>query len=404
MDGFFRKGGFCRHHFDGFGSSRFHPGPQPPERSHVKGTRPGQLRSGIREKCPRLPGVYVMVGGGGEVLYVGKAKCLRSRLASYFRPKSRVPKAGVIVHHARVILWEVAPNEFAALLRELELIQRWRPRYNVQGQPGRRRWTYLCLGRGPASCLFLTRHPPQDTLACYGPIRSGRRAQEAVRRCHDWFRLRDCPRTQKIFFSDQQELFPSPRTPGCLRFEIGTCLGPCAAGCSRAAYALQVKRTRAFLEGTHLTPLKILERDMAAASTALEFERAADLRNRLESLRWLHQQLENTRRSRLRRSFIYAASCLEDRTVWYLIQYGMVVGAVPEPQDLESGQAAAGRIEAVYQGNLERPGPGPGEEIDGLLLVSSWFQRHPEERNRLLGVNEALGRCRELERKAVMAM
>src|ERR1700731_1903084 len=113
----------------------------------IHGHRPSRLREKVRKRCPRKPGVYGMVDATGELIYVGKAKCLRSRLLSYFRPNSRDPKAGRILGQTRTLVWEPAPNEFAALLRELELIRRWRPRCNVQGQPTRYRRTYVCVGR-----------------------------------------------------------------------------------------------------------------------------------------------------------------------------------------------------------------------------------------------------------------
>ena len=82
----------------------------------MQGGRPSRLRAAVRQECPRLPGVYGMMDEVGELIYVGKAKCLRSRLLSYFRPKSRDPKAGRIVGDARVVAWEPAHGEFAALL------------------------------------------------------------------------------------------------------------------------------------------------------------------------------------------------------------------------------------------------------------------------------------------------
>src|SRR5262249_12619988 len=96
----------------------------PPKLHPVQGARPAALRSRVREACPKKPGVYGMVAAHGELVYVGKAKNLRARLLSYFRPRSRDPKAGRILEHTGSIVWEVSPCEFAALHRELELIRR----------------------------------------------------------------------------------------------------------------------------------------------------------------------------------------------------------------------------------------------------------------------------------------
>src|SRR5205085_1670333 len=93
----------------------------------VSGRRPAEFRKRLREQCPRRPGVYGMLDAHGELLYVGKAKNLRARLLSYFRPHSRARKSFRVAVRTRGIVWEPAADEFAALLRELELIQRFRP-------------------------------------------------------------------------------------------------------------------------------------------------------------------------------------------------------------------------------------------------------------------------------------
>jgi excinuclease ABC subunit C len=309
-------------------------------------------------------------------------------LLSYFRPRSRDPKAGRIVADTRLLAWEPALNEFAALLRELELIRRWQPRYNVQGQPGRRRRTYVCVGRRPAPYVFLAARPPARVLATFGPVPAGSQARAAIRRVNDWFRLRDCPQVQKMIFADQQELFPLPLAPGCLRHEIGNCLGPCAAACTRGDYAGHVEAVLGFLEGRDPSPLEILQRDMAAASAALQFERAAALRDKLDALRWLSKHLERLRQA-ARHSFVYPVESQDGTVSWYLIHQGRVRAAVPVPRDEAGRQAAAALLRTVYQ-TAGVPGPLSLEEIDGVLLVAGWFRRHSSERGRTLPPAQAL--------------
>src|SRR5262249_2705945 len=251
---------FASRAFTGFGPNALDPAAVALPLHHVHAQRPSGLRARVRLECPRRPGVYGMVDGDGELIYVGKAKCLRTRLLSYFRRKSRDPKAGKILEHARSLVWEYASSEFAALLRELELIRRWQPRLNVKNQPRRQRRVYVCLGRRPAPYVFLTSRPPSSALAAFGPVSASRIALEAVRRLNDCFRLRDCPQSQAMIFADQQELFPVLRAAGCVRYEIGTCLGPCAAICTHAAYAEQVRSARAFLDGSDTGLLSLLER------------------------------------------------------------------------------------------------------------------------------------------------
>src|SRR5205085_11335336 len=144
--------------------------------------------------------------------------------------------------------------------------------------------TFVCLGRRPAPYLFLSARPASTAQTFFGPVPGGRQAREAVRRLNDWFQLRDCPQAQGMTFAGDGELFPVVRAAGCLRYEIGTCLGPCAGACSRPAYADKVRAAQAFLDGADSSPLQALERDMAAAAAAQAFERAAALRDKPAAL------------------------------------------------------------------------------------------------------------------------
>jgi excinuclease ABC subunit C len=359
-----------------------------------------------------------MVDAHGELIYVGKAKSLRPRMLSYFRPRSREPKAGRILARTVSLLWEYCPSEFAALHRELELIHRWRPRFNVHGQPHRRSLTYVCLGREPAPYAFLAVRPPARVLAQFGPVPAGERARQAVRRLNDWFQLRDCSQSQEMFFTEQAELFPMTRGAGCLRFELGTCLGPCVAACSRSSYRERVQAAAAFLAGTERTPLEILQREMNAASAALAFERAAELRDKRESLNWLSEQLKLLERARVENSFVYPVAGLDGKDLWYLIHGGRTVAVVLPPSQADCSPTSRKILEAVFRAPspqpgvssrvvngdwyrlplstqhspLTRNGPLTCQEMDGLFLITSWFRLHPGERQRVLDPTEAMTR------------
>jgi excinuclease ABC subunit C len=383
------KGLFSRLAFTGFGPAALSMEPLPLHA--VASRRASRLRDKVRRSCARRPGVYGMVDPAGELVYVGKAKCLRSRLLSYFRRHSRDPKAGRILESTRLIAWEHAPSEFAALLRELELIRRWQPRFNVHGQPQRRRRGYVCVGRPPAPYVFLATRPPSTALAVYGPVPAGPRAREAVRRVNDCYRLRDCPQTQQMVFADQAELFPLVRTPGCLRHDIGACAGPCAAACTQADYADHVRAARAFLDGDDRAPMETLEREMTAASAELAFERAAALRDKLEALRWLHEHLARLR-SAERHSVVYPVAGHDGDDRWYLIHGGRVRAMLPAPRHSAEHRRAAAVLTEVYHGE-NPPGPPSLEEIDGVLLVAAWFRRHAAERVCTLAPDAALALC-----------
>jgi excinuclease ABC subunit C len=385
------KGLFSRLAFTGFGPASLSPESVTP--CAISGRRPGQLRERLRRSCPKRPGVYGMVDPSGELVYVGKAKCLRSRLLSYFRKNSRDPKAGRILESARVITWEYTHSEFAALLRELELIRRWQPRFNVHGQPKRQRRGYVCVGRQPAPYAFFASRPPSTALAVYGPVPAGPKAREAVRRVNDWYRLRDCPQAQEMIFADQNELFPMVRAAGCLRHEIAACAGPCAAACTRTDYGDLVRAALRFLDGADPEPVETLEREMNAASLTLSFERAAVLRDKLDTLQWLSNHLLRLRTA-AGESFIYRVAGHDRDDRWYLVHNGRVRSALPEPRNEDERRQAALLLDRVYHESA-LPGPASLEEIDGVLLVAAWFRRHAAERTRTLSVTEALTLCNQ---------
>ena len=378
--------------FAGFGPSLFRHADEPVVGRGLRSRSAARLRRGVREFAPRLPGVYGMLNGKGRVVYVGKAKSLRCRLLSYFRENSRHPKAGKILEHTRTLVWEEAADEFAALLRELELIQRLGPRFNVLGRPGLQRYHYVCVGKGPAAYAYVAKSPTGKELGCYGPLVARHRSEDAVRRLNDWFKLRDCPQTVTLAFADQAELFPEDRGPKCLRLELGTCRGPCAGVCTRAEYAEGVRGAKAFLSGRDRTLLGTIRDQMAAAAAGFEFERATALRDRLQSLEWLDDRLGLLRRARSQHSFVYPLAGPSGVERWYLIHRGQVRAVLPAPQSPADLDRAAALIRATF---TDTPAPLllSGGAVDSVLLVAAWFRKNPPEKARLLTKAAALGRA-----------
>lgn len=380
--------------FVDFGPCGLQRAPVTPSCTLIHAATARKLRGELRLLCPRKPGVYGILDAHGELIYVGKAKMLRARLLSYFRP-GRERRSARIINQARAIAWELCPSEFAALLRELELIRRWRPRLNVQGQPLRRRHAFVCLGRQPAPYVFLAARPPATALAVFGPVPAGVRTASAVARLNDLFKLRDCPEAHDMVFPEQGRLFPLPADAGCVRLEIGACLGPCTGTCPQQDYQKQVHAARAFLSGKNLAPLAELESAMRAAAAAENFERAAALRDRLASLQGLVDRLERLREARSKMSFIYPVATAVGATDWYLIHGGRPVQALPRPTDAPSALAAKQAITQLYGS------PAPAlldsyEHVDGMTIVTSWFRKHPGELKKTLAPEKALRVCARL--------
>lgn len=339
------------------------------------------MRDVVRSTAADRPGVYRMLSGNGEIVYVGKSKRMRSRLLSYFRCSYPEDKGARILREADRIEWDYTPSEFAALLEELRLIKRYRPRLNVAMKRDARHFAFIKLTRGPAPKLLVVRGAGQDDAAIYyGPFQGALRVSEAVRELNDALGLRDCALDRRMHFSDQRELFQlQPRTPGCIRYEVKKCLGPCVAACSASEYDERVGLVRAFLDGADDGPIHTLRRQMEAASERLEFERAGSLRDKLHRLEALKEQFIRFRFAVETLSFVYPVAGHDGDDRVYVIRRGRVRAESPVPRTVRERAGLRRTVADVFDRAEHKGAQIPTHEIDELLLLSSWFRRFPGE-------------------------
>jgi excinuclease ABC subunit C len=356
-------------------------------------TRPGNapasdatvaaMKAVVREGAHDRPGVYRMISPDGEIVYVGKSKRLRARLLSYFRCEWPEDKGARILREAERIEWDYEPSEFAALLTELRHIKRWRPRLNVAMKRDARHFAFIKVTRGAAPKLAVVRGASDEASAYYGPFHGAQRVGEAVRELNDVLGLRDCAQDLRMVFADQQELFQLlPRTPGCIRYEVKKCLGPCVAGCSAAAYAERVALARAFLDGADDGPMEMLRAQMLRHSEALEFERAGMLRDKLGRLESLREQFLRFRFAVETLSFAYTVPGHEGDDRVYLVRRGRVRAERTAPRTVAERMELDALAAEVFAPVARETQQVPTHEIDELLLLSSWFRRFPDELRR----------------------
>jgi excinuclease ABC subunit C len=338
----------------------------------------------LRKQCPDAPGVYGMVDAEGRLIYVGKSKSLRSRLVSYCSGSSLDSKSRRIITCTRRIVWEPAPHEFVALLRELELIRRFCPRFNVRGRPGRGRRAYVAMGREPAPRACLTEKASPRDRVLVGPLWPGRDLRRMVRVLNDCFGLRDCPGRIAVAFADQREMFARRSAPGCIRHALGTCLGPCTGACTSRRYADHVRRARAFLCGADRSILPRLEQAMRAAAAAERFQCAASIRDQWRDLTALDELLERVRTVERTYSFVYPLPSYRSSETWYLIDRGQVVTSVAAPTSPRSSRRAMEAMDKTYPAGPLCVDHATPDDPDLILLVSLWFRAHPEELERTL--------------------
>jgi len=215
---------------------------------------------------------------------------------------------------------------------------------------------------------------------------------EAVRELNDVLGLRDCAADQRMHFADQPELFDSfPRTPGCIRFEVRKCLGPCVGGCTVQQYDARMTMARAFLDGIDDGPLATLRQDMEAASDRLEFERAAVLRDKLARIEALRGQFARLRFAVETLSFVYTVPGFDGDDRVYLIRRGTVRAEHSRPRTPEDATRLISSITDVFASRDPSSSQIPTHEIDELLLLSSWFRRFPAELTRTSATDDTVG-------------
>lgn len=223
---------------------------------------------------PTLPGVYLMKGEDGAVLYVGKARNLRARLRSYLRPEqdSR-PQIRFLMERTVAIETIVTDTEKEALILENTLIKAHRPRYNISLRDDK---TYASLRidlREPYPGLRIVRQVSADGALYFGPFASSTAVKETLKQLYRIFPLRRLSRE-----------FCARRQRPCLYFQIGQCSGPCHGKISREEYAELVRGAVALLSGREDDVRKMLQGQMQEAAKAMQFEKAALLRDRIAAI------------------------------------------------------------------------------------------------------------------------
>lgn len=225
---------------------------------------------------PTTPGVYLMKDARGRIIYVGKAKSLRKRLASYFGAalERATPKTKVMAAKIRAVETLTTATEKEALLLEASLIKKHRPRYNIVLRDDK---SYVLFKLNKAHRfprLTLTRKVARDGSAYFGPFTSAAAARQTMKAAGRLFPLRKCG-----------DRMLENRVRPCLYYHIGHCLGPCVYELEQGRYEELVKRTELLLTGRSGELTRLLAEQMRAHSERLEFEKAAELRDQIKAVK-----------------------------------------------------------------------------------------------------------------------
>ena len=230
---------------------------------------------------PTDPGVYLYRDETGEILYVGKAKSLRSRVKSYFSNSDQPAKTMQLVSRIRNIDWIVVNNEVEALLLENKLVKQHWPKYNVNLKDAKT-FAYISLTREVFPRVLTSRKVARK-LESFGPYTDGFTRQDLQRLVVRVFKLRTCKTLPKR---------------ACLNYHIHLCSAPCIGKATAEQYVEQVQKARSFLNGNYQQTIEQLKTQMQAASQAQQYETALELRNQILSIRLVteHQIVDQERR------------------------------------------------------------------------------------------------------------
>ena len=356
---------------DGVAPSRFsQPEPRPTGKIY--------LNPAWRQNFPTTPGVYLMSDAAGEVIYVGKAKRLRDRLASYYsQPLGYTRKMDGLLQSVVHIETRELGSELEALLVESQLIKALQPRYNVQLK-NHERYPFIKVNlNSPFPRFYATREIAADGARYFGPFRSGRIVEVTLELIHKVLPIRTCLRS----------LPPeAPASEPCLRYHLKRCPAPCKGALSPDAqrdYRASVLEACAFLGGERDDLIARLKREMYEASARQDYERAARLRDALRDAdQVLLGQRLVTGAVEANNLLIAYPSAVPGFVELYLIRHGRLASQRRAERTPGAIEAAAREL-AGNAAALGEPPPCVGRaEVDQINIIARWISHHSDESDR----------------------
>jgi DNA polymerase-3 subunit epsilon len=352
-----------------------------PQRTSLPPPRPTgavYLNPAWRQDFPMKPGVYLMRDEAGEVIYVGKAKRLRERLASYYsQPLGYTRKMDGLLQSVRSIETRVLGSELEALIVESRLIKELQPRYNVQLR-NHERYPFIKLDvKAAYPRFYATREVSADGARYFGPFRSNGVVNAAIEVIQKTFPVRTCTRSLPPH---------APSSEPCLRYHLKRCPAPCRGELSAeavAAYRRDLEEACKFLGGERDDLMERLRKEMLAASARQDYERAARLRDALRDADavLLGQRLITGAVEANNLLILYPSS--EDGAIEaYLIRHGRLAGQRRSPAVADD---LARDLDELVETARTMPAPPlrvGREEVDQINIIARWIHQHSDDEAR----------------------
>jgi DNA polymerase-3 subunit epsilon len=331
------------------------------------------LNAAWKRDFPLSPGVYLMKDAANQVIYVGKAKCLKDRLSSYYsQPLGYTRKMDGLLQNVKEIETRVLGSELEALLVESRLIKELQPVYNVQLR-NYELYPFIKIDIQHAfPRVYATREVAADGARYFGPFRSRRMVDLTIELIQKIFPIRTCTRS----------LPPAAKASDpCLRFHLGRCSGPCQGNADLESYQQMIARVCAFLGGESEDLLERLRRQMMEAAQQLNFERAGWLRDAIRSAdEVLIGQRLITGAVEANNLFIVYPSAQDGCNEIFLIRHGRLVDQRCVPHEMTVMHDVLHDLLQRAARLGEPPNVVGKAEVDQINIISRWMHHHSQDR------------------------
>ena len=323
------------------------------------------------KKLPGRPGVYIMHDEKDNIIYVGKAISLKNRVRQYFQSsRNKGVKIEQMVTHIRRFEYIVTDSELEALVLECNLIKEHRPKYNTMLMDDKT-YPFIKVTTNEAfPRVMLSRKMLKDKAKYFGPFTSSQAVRDTIDLIHKLYHVRSCNRSLPRDIGKERP---------CLNYHIKQCDAPCQGYISQEDYGKAISEVLRFLGGNYDAILGELEEKMNAASEALEFERAIEYRELINSVKKVAQKQKITDSSGEDRDVLAVASEEEDAVVQvFFIRGGRLIGRDHFYLRISKGESTSGILDSFikqyYAGTPYIPGELMlQEEVEDQELLGTWL-------------------------------
>ncbi|MCR4417995.1 MAG: excinuclease ABC subunit UvrC [Ignavibacteria bacterium] len=352
------------------------------------------------ENLPKLPGVYLFKNKNDKIIYIGKAKSLYNRVKSYFAPNINSVKTEALVSKIFDIDVIVTDNEVEALILEANLIKQYKPRYNVNLKDDKS-YPYIVITNEDFPQVYPTRRVVMDGSKYFGPYTEVKVMKHALKVLRDIFKIRSCK------YNLTEETIQKGKYKVCLDYHIKKCDGPCEGLISKEEYNKMISEVELVLKGNIDGLINSLTEEMNKLSSELKFEKAAEIRNKLESLKvYANTQKVVSQELTDRDIITFAADVPDGVAAIFNIRKGKLVGrkkfTFNYNLDLPDSVVLSDLIRNIYSNPVEIPDQIIVSDLpDEKEIIENWLKEKSGKKVKILtpksdeDLNSLLNLCKQ---------